>query len=103
LAGGSLCYHKRLWDRNPFPEINLGEDTAFLWNDRPKKLLAHHDNTFYVALTHPGNTNPRHPNRQRWSVYPNQRLEAMLGADLAFYLGLHPRTPNSDPQRRHGL
>jgi glycosyltransferase involved in cell wall biosynthesis len=102
LAGGSLCYHKRLWDHNPFPATSLGEDAAFLWNGRPKKLLAHRDSTFYVALTHPGNTNPRHPNRQRWSVYPNQQLEAMLGADLAFYSGLSPRPSNSDPPQRHG-
>jgi hypothetical protein len=43
------------------------------------------DDTFYVALIHPGNTNPRRPNRMRWSAYPTDQLEAMLGEDMAFY------------------
>ena len=85
LAGGSLCFAKYFWEQNPFPEIDLGEDTGFLWNDRPKKLMAHEDNSFYVALIHPANTNPRYPTRQRWSTYPTDKLEAMLGTDLGFY------------------
>lgn len=85
LAGGSLCYPKPFWEQNPFPEVNQGEDTGFLWNDRPKNLLAHEDDTFYVALIHPVNTNPRYPTRKRWSAFPTDKLEAMLGADLSFY------------------
>jgi glycosyltransferase involved in cell wall biosynthesis len=85
LAGGSLCFRKSLWEKNPFPEIDLGEDTAFLWSDLPKALFPLEDDSFYVALIHPGNTNPRRPNRQRWSPCPTDLLEAMLGEDLAFY------------------
>jgi glycosyltransferase involved in cell wall biosynthesis len=88
LAGGSLCYLKRFWEQYPFAEVNQGEDTRFLWNDRPKKVWAHQDNTFYVALIHPANTNPRYPTRQRWSTYPLAEMETMLGADLAFYRSL---------------
>jgi len=92
LAGGSLCFKRSLWEKNPFPEINLGEDTGFLWNDRPKTLLPLEDGTFYVALTHPGNTNPRHPKHLRWSAFPTDRLEAMLGTDVAFYRSLTEAT-----------
>ena len=92
LAGGSLCFRKSLWEKNPFPEIDLGEDTAFLWNDLPKALFPLDDDTFYVALIHPGNTNPRRPNRMRWAPCPTDQLEAILGGDLAFYRRLTEST-----------
>ena len=31
LAGGTLLYRRSAWFRHHFPEIDLGEDTAFIW------------------------------------------------------------------------
>ena len=101
LAGGSLCFSKHFWEQNPFPEVNQGEDTGFVWSERPKTLLAHKEDAFYVALIHPHNTNPRYPTRKRWSTYPTDKLEARLGSDLAFYRRL-PNTISSRPLRSGG-
>jgi glycosyltransferase involved in cell wall biosynthesis len=88
LAGGSLCYTKRLWKDSPFPEIDLGEDARFVWNDRPKRTVTLEDNTFYVALIHPGNTNPRNTTDKRWYHYPIDKIQDITGEDWTFYTNL---------------
>jgi len=91
LAGGSLCYTKSYWESNPFVEIALGEDTRFVWSDKPKRTLALDDNTFYVALTHRGNTNARHTTGSRWHPYPVEKIRYFLGKDWSFYSRLVER------------
>ncbi|MCP4289319.1 MAG: glycosyltransferase family 2 protein, partial [Gammaproteobacteria bacterium] len=59
VAGGTLCYTKAFWKRNPFPDIDVGEDTRFVWSNSSKKVLALQNYTFYVALIHPGNISPK--------------------------------------------
>lgn len=88
LAGGTLCYTKALWRENPFPEIGRGEDTRFVWSHRSKKLLALEDNTFYVALIHPGNTSPKRPSEPRWQPYAIEKIQRLLGQDWTFYAKL---------------
>jgi hypothetical protein len=100
LAGGSLCYKKTIWAQQPFPEIDLGEDTGFLWNGRPKTILPLEEDALYVALIHPGNTNPRRTNLRRWSAFPINRLEAILGADLDFYTRLFTNLKPAVTRRR---
>ena len=56
LAGGTLCYRKPIWRRQPFADVNEGEDTRFVWNLQNARLLALDDPTFYVATIHDGNT-----------------------------------------------
>src|SRR6059058_2669406 len=34
VYGASLCYTHEFWQRHPFPEIRVGEDTRFIWADR---------------------------------------------------------------------
>lgn len=88
LAGGSLCYLKRFWKNNPFPDMNLGEDTRFVWSKRPKKLVALDDHTFYVALIHPANTNPTNTAGRRWRPYDTGRIRDIIGEDWNFYQSL---------------
>jgi glycosyltransferase involved in cell wall biosynthesis len=86
LIGGSLLYTRDFWSRLPFPSLQVGEDTRFLWGrpiDRAAVLL---DHTFYVALIHPGNTSPKVCTGSYWSRWPGD-LRAILGADLDFYHG----------------
>jgi glycosyltransferase involved in cell wall biosynthesis len=87
LAGGTLCYTKSFWRRNPFPAINVGEDTRFVWSSLPKKVLALKENSFYVALIHTGNSSHKRKGDDRWREYPSSTIRDFMGDDLDFYTG----------------
>lgn len=90
VVGGTLCYTKAFWQKNPFPDINVGEDTRFVWRGLPKKIVSLQDPNFYVALIHSRNSSPKRTADSRWHPYPVEHLQALIGSDLAFY------DPNSE-------
>lgn len=85
LAGGSLCYTKRFWSTNRFLALDVGEDTQFIWNDYPKKLVSLSDLTLYVAITHNTNTNQRRTETKRWKPCSRNKVHRIMGPDIAFY------------------
>ncbi|MDZ7361157.1 MAG: glycosyltransferase family 2 protein [candidate division KSB1 bacterium] len=87
VAGNTLCYTKPFWKKNPFPNINVGEDTKFLWSGHPKKIIALQDCKFYLALIHPGNASPKRTSDSRWHSHPLEEIRSLLGEDWAFYAG----------------
>jgi glycosyltransferase involved in cell wall biosynthesis len=70
VYGGSFCYWKQLWHRNPFPDIDVGEDNTFAWSDCAKTIAALEDNRFYIGLIHSANTSPKNTADPRWSRLP---------------------------------
>lgn len=87
LAGGTLCYNRTYWERNPFPDLNVGEDTQFVCSKLPSEMVALDDARFYVALVHPGNTSRKRTYGRRWRPYPAEKVRRLLANDWAFY---HP-------------
>jgi glycosyltransferase involved in cell wall biosynthesis len=85
VAGGTMCYTKAFWERNRFRDINVGEDTQFVWSAQPKKLLVLPDNTFYVAIIHPGNTSRKVTSDRRYRPYPVENICRLMGDDFSFY------------------
>jgi glycosyltransferase involved in cell wall biosynthesis len=85
VAGGTLCYTKRYWRQHPFPDINVGEDSRFVWSDAAVRLHVLRDGTFYVALIHPRNTSPKVVTDRRWRPYPVGEIRTLLAQDWAFY------------------
>lgn len=81
LAGGSLLYTRDRWRRLPFPNIQIGEDTRFVWGNRLERAIALPDYRFYVAMIHPGNTSPKNCRGSYWSRWPGD-LEEIMGEDL---------------------
>jgi glycosyltransferase involved in cell wall biosynthesis len=53
-VGATLCYWKDVWEENPFPEIQMGEDTAFV--SKLQSVLNHDYTDGFCALLHGGNT-----------------------------------------------
>jgi O-antigen biosynthesis protein len=88
VAGNTLCYTKAFWKGNPFPDINVGEDTRFLWSNHPKRIAILQDVTFYIALMHAGNTSPKHTQDGRWHAYPTAEVRKLMGEDWTFYTNL---------------
>jgi glycosyltransferase involved in cell wall biosynthesis len=85
LAGGTLCYTKACWRGNPFPHVNVGEDTRFVWGTHAQKLVVLQDSSFYVAMVHPGNTSPKRTQGAWWHACPSTEIQDLLGEDWAFY------------------
>lgn len=85
LAGGTLCYKKSFWQRNPFPSIDVGEDNRFIWGSSPKKILALQDINFYVALVHAGNTSSKRTGDIWWRSFSQEALRDIMGEDWDFY------------------
>jgi glycosyltransferase involved in cell wall biosynthesis len=93
-AGGTLCYRKDFWKINPFLKLNVGEDTRFVWSKRPKRMTLLQDNTFYVALIHPGNISPKRPTDNRWHAHSTEHIRTLLGQDISFYAGYAGHSPH---------
>jgi glycosyltransferase involved in cell wall biosynthesis len=98
VAGGTLCYTKAFWQRNRFADINVGEDTRFVWANCSKKVLALAENTFYVALIHPQNTSSKWTADRRWHPCAIAEIQDLIGDDWPFYAALlsDQRTPASE-------
>ena len=85
VAGGTLCYPRSVWERHRFPELDVGEDTRFVWSARGLRIHAHADSRFYVATVHARNTSPKRPHGRRWRAVVAHDVEALMGADAAAY------------------
>jgi glycosyltransferase involved in cell wall biosynthesis len=81
LAGGSLLYRRTFWERAPFPDLQVGSDTYFVWSQPLDRTVALPDFSFYVALVHAGNTSPKERGGPYWSAWTTD-LRAIMGDDL---------------------
>src|SRR6185436_1097821 len=95
VAGSTLCYTKAFWRQNPFPNINVGEDTRFVWGARARRMIALEDTSFFVAIVHAGNTSVKRTNDPRYRVRQPAEIRKLLGEDLRFYV----ETASNNAQR----
>lgn len=79
VAGNTLCYTREFWRRNPFPDVNVGEDARFLWNAPSRRLVALEDNRFFVALIHTANVDPKRVHHAWWHAHPTDALRSLMG------------------------
>lgn len=77
VHGGTMCYTRALWRKNPFPDVSSGEDLHFQWSDVPKTIVPHDEAGEYVAGLHDGNTSARPRPGTRWRPYPVELIERM--------------------------
>lgn len=79
VSGNTLCYTRDSWRRNPFPDINVGEDARFLWSDPSRKLLVLEDPSFFVACVHDANIDPKRVHHRFWHPHPTDSLRTLMG------------------------
>jgi glycosyltransferase involved in cell wall biosynthesis len=85
IAGGTLCYRKDLWRRNPYAPVGNGEDTRFVWSRAIGTPLVLTEHRFYAALLHHANTSRKDPRGPLWSARPIEDVKLLLGTDYRFY------------------
>jgi hypothetical protein len=87
VAGATFCYFRGFAEQRPFPDINEGADTVFVWGLRDAVVTTLPNHDFYVAVVHPRNTSPKRLGGYGWHPVPVERLHGLLGKDLTFYSG----------------
>jgi glycosyltransferase involved in cell wall biosynthesis len=85
VGGNTLAYTKAFWKRNPFQDIQIGEDSRFLWSDVPKTVADLKEPSLCVASVHRQNTSPKKIAGPFWIAYPFERVRELVGDDLYFY------------------
>jgi glycosyltransferase involved in cell wall biosynthesis len=81
VYGATLVYTKAFWRRNPFPLVNVGEDSRFMWANVPKRVVAHDDRRFFVGTVHPANTSRKDTRGHRWRRCRVEVLNALMQND----------------------
>lgn len=85
LAGNTLAYRKTVWQRSPFPDVQVGEDAMFLWNSGDTALCDLTEPRLCVGMIHPGNISPKDTAGMYWHAQPSADVRAVLGDDVHFY------------------
>jgi glycosyltransferase involved in cell wall biosynthesis len=83
LAGNTLAYRRSAWERHPFPDVQIGEDALFLWNDPSRRMYDLAEPSLCVGAIHEGNTSPKSTAGVYWSPEPAEHIRELLGDDLA--------------------
>lgn len=81
VAGNTLAYSKSWWSTHPFPEIQVGEDSPFVWGASPGALCDLRQPELCVARIHDGNTSRKATSSRYWESWPVSELETLLGAE----------------------
>ncbi|GAB4205508.1 MAG: hypothetical protein OHK0022_31690 [Roseiflexaceae bacterium] len=84
-AGGTLCYRRVLWEHNPFPAIQLGEDSVFVREARAARRAILLDPAFYVGIIHGANTSWKRRAGPYWHPRPLDELRRLMQADWHLY------------------
>ena len=88
VAGSTLVYRRSAWVSNPFPEIDDGEDAAFVARMPAGSVLPTAPDGTYVGLLHGANAGRKDLRDVRWEARPLQEVASLFGADRAFYAAL---------------
>ena len=81
LSGNSLLYRREFWAAHRFPEINVGEDSRFVWSAAAGRLVALADPTFHVGIIHTSNVSPKHVGGAWWEPHPVAEIRRVMGED----------------------
>ena len=84
LYGSSLCYRRAFWDRSRFADVNVGEDTRFVWQSSDARMIALADSTFHVSIIHGGNVSAPWPSGGCWHRCEHDVVHRLLSMDAGF-------------------
>jgi len=88
VAGGTMVYRRAVWDAHRFPDLNVGEDSALVFQLPAHSIHALEDPSFYIALIHSGNTGAKNLADRHWQSYPLAEIYRILAPDRAYYTDL---------------
>ncbi len=93
VAGATLAYRRRFWQRNKFPNIQVGEDSRFVWSSAAKSICDLRQPTLCIATVHAGNTSRKDTGGVYWHRIASEPLRSLLGDEVHFYRAADPSWP----------
>jgi hypothetical protein len=85
LAGNSLMYRRDFWGAHRFTEIDVGEDSRFVWSAHPQDLVVLPDSSIHVGIIHGGNVSAKQTKGPWWHPHPIEYIQRLLGRDWIRY------------------
>src|SRR5262249_1150426 len=95
VAGNTLAYRKSLWRAHPFPEIQVGEDSRFVWAAPQVSVCDLRRPDLCVARIHSHNTSRKLHHGVCWRACEIATLGKILGNEWSAFVGL-PAVSNAD-------
>lgn len=85
VAGNTLAYRKSFWSGHKFPDIQVGEDSRFVWSSKGKAVADLADPGLCVATVHSNNTSRKNVNAVYWHAQTRDYIDSLIGDDIYFY------------------
>ncbi|HYV13304.1 MAG TPA: glycosyltransferase [Pyrinomonadaceae bacterium] len=85
VAGNTLAYRKSFWSSHKFPDIQVGEDSRFVWSSKGRAVVDLADPGLCVATVHSNNTSRKNVNAVYWHAQPRNYIDSLIGDDIYFY------------------
>ncbi len=93
VAGNTLAYRKSFWSGHKFPDIQVGEDSRFVWSSKGRALVDLADPGLCVATVHSNNTSRKNVNAVYWHAQPRDYIDSLIGDDIYFYRAVETSWP----------
>jgi glycosyltransferase involved in cell wall biosynthesis len=82
VSGNTLAYKRSLWQRQPFPDAQVGEDSHFIWRAARTSVLDLKDPALCVGSVHPANASPKNTKGAFW--IPQSSVQVFSITDETF-------------------
>ena len=81
VAGSTLAFRRSFWERNRFPDIQVGEDSRWLWSSAPKKVFDLLAAELCIASIHCLNTSRKYTEGPCWRIIPREQVDKLMQSD----------------------
>lgn len=86
VGGNTLAYRKSWWVNHHFAEIQVGEDSRFVWSAPTGAVCDLAAADLCVSRIHRGNTSPKHITTSYWQECAVAELEQLLGVEWPLFV-----------------
>jgi O-antigen biosynthesis protein len=83
VAGNTLAYRRDAWARNHFADIQVGEDSQFVWRFPAQRVIDLRDPSLCVGTMHAGNVSPKDTRGVFWSPESVERVQQIMQSGTA--------------------
>ncbi|HEY2116671.1 MAG TPA: glycosyltransferase [Candidatus Angelobacter sp.] len=78
VAGNTLAYRRTFWQRHRFPDIQVAEDSRFIWSAPGAVIHDLKDPSLCVATIHAANASTKYTAGAYWTPFPIEQVLALL-------------------------
>jgi glycosyltransferase involved in cell wall biosynthesis len=78
VAGNTLVYRKNFWQRHRFSDLQIAEDSRFIWSAPGARIHDFKDPSLCVASIHAANASPKCTAGAYWTACPIDQVLALM-------------------------